>query len=101
MAGMRDILIHEYFDIDLSLTWAVVKRELPSLKENLQTLKDGHFFQTNRVSCRSKVPCLLSLFVAFETALLRPIYQYCLRSAVPKSKNRYLSGLVFQKCSKI
>lgn len=29
MAGMRDILIHEYFDIDLSLTWSVVKRELP------------------------------------------------------------------------
>ena len=38
MAGMRDILIHEYFDIDLSLTWAVVKRELPSLKVKLQEL---------------------------------------------------------------
>lgn len=38
MAGMRDVLIHEYFDIDLSLTWAVVKRELPSLKAKLQLL---------------------------------------------------------------
>jgi uncharacterized protein with HEPN domain len=38
MAGMRDVLIHEYFDIDLSLTWAVVKRELPSLKTKLQDL---------------------------------------------------------------
>jgi len=35
MAGMRDILIHEYFDIDLALTWKVVQRELPSIKEKL------------------------------------------------------------------
>lgn len=38
MAGMRDILIHEYFDVDLPLTWAVVKRELPPIKEKLQNL---------------------------------------------------------------
>lgn len=40
MAGMRDILIHEYFDIDLSLTWAVVQRELPSIKKPLQEILD-------------------------------------------------------------
>ena len=38
MAGMRDILIHEYFDIDLSLTWSVVKRELPLIKKHLQEI---------------------------------------------------------------
>lgn len=38
MAGMRDVLIHEYFDIDLSLTWSVVIRELPSVKEKLQAI---------------------------------------------------------------
>ena len=38
MAGMRDILVHEYFDVDLPLTWAVVKRELPPIKEKLQKL---------------------------------------------------------------
>lgn len=38
MAGMRDILIHEYFDVDLSLTWSVVKVELPSIKDRLQLL---------------------------------------------------------------
>ncbi len=38
MAGMRDVLIHEYFDIDLSLTWSVVKRELPPIKEKLQSI---------------------------------------------------------------
>lgn len=39
MAGMRDVLAHEYFDIDLALTWAVVKRELPSIKAKLQRLQ--------------------------------------------------------------
>lgn len=38
MAGMRDILIHEYFDIDLSLTWTVVYRELPAVKQKLQEI---------------------------------------------------------------
>lgn len=36
MAGMRDVIIHEYFDVDLALTWSVVKRELPAIKEKLQ-----------------------------------------------------------------
>ncbi len=35
IAGMRDILIHEYFDVDLILTWKVVKQELPSIKKQL------------------------------------------------------------------
>lgn len=38
MAGMRDVLIHEYFAIDLSLTWMVVKRELLPIKTRLQIL---------------------------------------------------------------
>lgn len=39
MSGMRDVLVHEYFDVDLSLTWTVVKRELPSLKAKLLGLQ--------------------------------------------------------------
>ncbi len=35
IAGMRDILIHKYFDVDLMLTWRVVKKELPSIKKYL------------------------------------------------------------------
>lgn len=38
MAGMRDMLIHEYFDVDLSLTWSVVKNELPRIKKQLEAI---------------------------------------------------------------
>ncbi len=32
MAGMRDRLIHGYFEVDYQLVWEVVKREIPKLK---------------------------------------------------------------------
>ncbi|HSX37977.1 MAG TPA: DUF86 domain-containing protein [Chlamydiales bacterium] len=38
MAGMRDILTHQYFDVDLVLTWKVVKHELLAIKKRLAEL---------------------------------------------------------------
>lgn len=38
ITGMRDILIHEYFDVDLLLTWQVIKKELPAIKKQLSEL---------------------------------------------------------------
>ena len=37
--GMRDILIHQYFGIDLNLTWEVIEKDLPKLKNQIITIK--------------------------------------------------------------
>lgn len=39
IGSMRDILIHEYFGIDLKLTWEVVKRDIPILKKKMLNIK--------------------------------------------------------------
>ncbi len=33
--GMRDILIHQYFGVDLDLTWQVIEKDLPKLKRQI------------------------------------------------------------------
>jgi len=38
MAGMRNKLIHEYFGVDLSIVWAVIKIELPPLRLQIEHL---------------------------------------------------------------
>ena len=32
IAGLRDILIHEYFGLDLSIIWDIVSNKIPELK---------------------------------------------------------------------
>jgi len=36
--GMRDILIHQYFGVDLDLTWQVIDKDLPKLKRQILDL---------------------------------------------------------------
>jgi len=38
IAGLRDILAHEYFGIDLDVVWDIVKNKLPALKAQVSQI---------------------------------------------------------------
>jgi uncharacterized protein with HEPN domain len=39
MSDMRNIMAHEYFQVDLRVTWSTIHNNLPSLVNSLQQLK--------------------------------------------------------------
>jgi uncharacterized protein with HEPN domain len=38
--GMRHVLVHDYFRIEMSIAWGVVERDLAPLKRSIQALLD-------------------------------------------------------------
>lgn len=36
--GMRHVLVHDYFEIDLDIVWQVVSKDLPALKPLIQSV---------------------------------------------------------------
>jgi uncharacterized protein with HEPN domain len=41
MIGMRNVLVHNYFNIDLDIVWQVVESELPALQEMISRIVGG------------------------------------------------------------
>ena len=38
ISGMRDKIIHQYFNVDYELIWDVIKNKLPEIKEKIEKL---------------------------------------------------------------
>jgi uncharacterized protein with HEPN domain len=38
VAGLRDVLIHQYFGVTMSMVWVITQEEIPELKSNIQQI---------------------------------------------------------------
>jgi uncharacterized protein with HEPN domain len=38
IAGLRDVLIHDYLSVDLAAVWGITQTNLPSLKSEVQVI---------------------------------------------------------------
>lgn len=38
IAGLRDVLIHDYMGVDISAVWQVTQKDLPKFKKNLKKI---------------------------------------------------------------
>lgn len=36
--GMRHVLVHDYFEVDLDIVWRVIERDVPTLKRNIRNI---------------------------------------------------------------
>lgn len=39
IAGLRDVLIHEYSGVDMEIVWEIITKKLPALKESVLKIK--------------------------------------------------------------
>ncbi|MCK9205832.1 MAG: DUF86 domain-containing protein [Salinivirgaceae bacterium] len=40
IVGMRNVFVHEYFGVDSSLVWEIIKNDIPDLKVKIKEILD-------------------------------------------------------------
>lgn len=38
MAGMRDVVTHKYYGVDLAIVWITIERDLPALRQSIEAI---------------------------------------------------------------
>jgi uncharacterized protein with HEPN domain len=41
IVAMRNVLVHDYFGVDVQEVWATVERDLPDLKQKIRMILEG------------------------------------------------------------
>ena len=41
IVGLRNRIVHEYFGVDLKIIWQILKKDLPSFKKSLKSIRSG------------------------------------------------------------
>ncbi len=42
LSGIRNRIVHEYFNVDVSIIWQIIEKDLPELKRNLKKQLDNN-----------------------------------------------------------
>ena len=42
MMGMRDVIVHEYDDVDIEQVWKTISEDIPKALENIETMMRDH-----------------------------------------------------------
>lgn len=53
IAGMRDLITHSYFKIDLDYVWEVIRRDIPDLKQKILKVKED-LEEQDRINKKSR-----------------------------------------------